>query len=120
MEVSRAVIVAHSWAGSVAPNLALDHGDVAGGLVLLAPVTHPWPDGAVSWYYGPTTSAFGWLFTRTLTTPLGLAFMVPAVTGVLLRKRRRRITSMRRKSRSYCVRLLSKPTPRTWRAFTRP
>jgi pimeloyl-ACP methyl ester carboxylesterase len=82
LEVSRAVIVAHSWAGSVAPNLALDHGDVAGGLVLLAPVTHPWPDGAVSWYYGPTTSAFGWLFTRTLTTPLGLAFMVPAVTGV--------------------------------------
>jgi pimeloyl-ACP methyl ester carboxylesterase len=80
--VSRAVIVAHSLAGSIAPNLALDHPDVTGGLVLLAPVTHPWPGGAVSWYYGPATSWLGWLFTRTLTTPLGLAFMGPAIAGV--------------------------------------
>jgi pimeloyl-ACP methyl ester carboxylesterase len=41
--VGRAVVVAHSWAGAVAPNLALDHADVTGGLVLFAPVTHPWP-----------------------------------------------------------------------------
>jgi pimeloyl-ACP methyl ester carboxylesterase len=80
--VSRAVIVAHSLAGSIAPNLALDHGDVTGGLALLAPVTHPWPGAGLSWYYGPATSALGWLFTRTLTTPLGLALMGPAVTGV--------------------------------------
>src|SRR5215207_151010 len=80
--VSRAVVVAHFLAGAIAPNLALDHADVTGGLALLAPVTHPWPGGAVSWYYGPATSALGWLFTRTLTAPLGLAFMGPAVTGV--------------------------------------
>jgi pimeloyl-ACP methyl ester carboxylesterase len=79
LRVERAVIVAHSWAGAVAPHLALDHTDVAGGLVLLSPVTHPWPGGTISWYYGPATSAVGRLFTRTLTTPAG-ALLMPTVT----------------------------------------
>lgn len=82
LNVKRAVVVAHSLAGSIGPNLALDHRDVTGGLLLLAPVTHPWPGAGVSWYYGPATSALGWLFTRTLTTPLGLAFLLPATMGV--------------------------------------
>jgi pimeloyl-ACP methyl ester carboxylesterase len=73
--VERAVIVAHSWAGAVAPHLALDHRDVAGALVLLSPVTHPWPGGTISWYYGPATSVVGRLFTRTLTTPAGALLM---------------------------------------------
>jgi pimeloyl-ACP methyl ester carboxylesterase len=77
--VERAVVVAHSWAGAVAPHLALDHRDVTGGLVLLSPVTHPWPGGTISWYYGPATSRIGRLFTRTVTTPAG-ALLMPAVT----------------------------------------
>lgn len=73
LQVERAVVVAHSWAGSVLPNLALDHADVVAGTVYLAPVTHPWPGGEIAWYYGPAASSwFGWLMTRTITTPLGV------------------------------------------------
>lgn len=79
LRVERAVIVAHSWAGAVAPHLGLDHVDVTGGLVLLSPVTHPWPGGTISWYYGPATSRIGLLFTRTVTTPAG-ALLMPTVT----------------------------------------
>ena len=80
--VERAVVVAHSWAGAVAPHLALDHRDVTGGLVLLSPVTHPWPGGTISWYYGPATSRIGRLFTRTVTTPAG-ALLMPTVTSAV-------------------------------------
>jgi pimeloyl-ACP methyl ester carboxylesterase len=80
--VTRAVVVGHSWAGSLVADLALDHTDVAGAILLLAPVTHPWPGGKVAWYYGPAASVPGWLFTRTLTTPVGLAFLKPIVAAV--------------------------------------
>lgn len=76
------MIVGHSWAGAVVPNLALDHPDVTGALLLLAPVTHPWPGGAVAWYYGPATSKMGKLFTRTFTTPLGALMIGPAAQAV--------------------------------------
>ncbi len=80
--LKNAVVVGHSWGGAVAPNLALDHADVTGGLVLLSAVTHPWPGGQITWYYHPATSFIGWLFTNTLTTPLGLLLAKPAVEGV--------------------------------------
>ena len=80
--VEKAVVVAHSLAGAVAPHLARDHGDVAGGLVLLSPVTHPWPGGAIGWYYGPATSRIGRLFTRTLTTPAAALVMRTAARAV--------------------------------------
>jgi pimeloyl-ACP methyl ester carboxylesterase len=71
--VDRAVVVGHSWAGALAAAMALEHADRIAGLVLLAPVSHPWPGGGISWYYGPATSSWaGWLFTRTVTTPAGL------------------------------------------------
>ncbi|HEY8564107.1 MAG TPA: alpha/beta hydrolase [Beijerinckiaceae bacterium] len=83
LNVRRAVVVGHSWAGAVLPNLALDHPDVTGGLVALAPVTHPWPGGGgVSWYYGPTASALGWLLTHTLTTPAGYTIVSGAAGSV--------------------------------------
>jgi pimeloyl-ACP methyl ester carboxylesterase len=80
--VERAVIVGHSWAGAVVPNLALDHPDVAGGIMLVSAVTHPWPGGAISWYYHPATSWFGWLFTRVATTPLGTLMLEPVAATV--------------------------------------
>ncbi len=45
-----AVIVGHSFGGSVALRLALDRPDLVSGLVLLAPVTHDWGDGGTAWY----------------------------------------------------------------------
>ncbi len=80
--VARAVIVGHSWAGSVSCAFALDHADFAEGVVLLAPVTHPWPRG-VRWYYRlATTPALGALFTRLLLLPAGLATLRAALAGV--------------------------------------
>jgi len=43
MGVMRPVLVAHSWSGAVATAYALDYPGDTGGLVLLAPVTYPWP-----------------------------------------------------------------------------
>lgn len=78
LEVRGALIVGHSWSGSVAPLLALDHGDVAGALLVLAGVTHPWPGGRVAWYNHAAASWAGWLLTRTVVTPLGLALFPSA------------------------------------------
>lgn len=82
LQVGRAVIVGHSLAGAVVPNLALDHTDVTGGILLLSPVTHPWPGGAISWYYGPATSGWGKVFTRTITTPAGALLLEPGARAV--------------------------------------
>ena len=69
--IDRAIIVAHSWAGTVATALALDHPDQVAGLVLLAPVSHPWP-GGIAWYYHIAAAPlFGPLFAYTLALPLG-------------------------------------------------
>jgi len=73
--VHGATVVGHSWSGAVVPNFALDHTDVAGAIVILSGVTHPWPGGKISWYYTPATSWIGWLFTRTFTTPVGAVLM---------------------------------------------
>jgi pimeloyl-ACP methyl ester carboxylesterase len=68
--IVNAVAVGHSWAGAVLPNLALDHADVVGATLYLAPVTHPWPGGGVSWHHGPLTMPLlGPLLTRTLAIP---------------------------------------------------
>jgi pimeloyl-ACP methyl ester carboxylesterase len=52
------------------------------GLVLLAPVTHPWP-GGVGWY-NPilTTPVIGPLFARTLALPLGKLLVGPGLRSV--------------------------------------
>ena len=44
----RAIVVAHSLAGALGARLALDYPGRVAGLVLLAPVTHPWR-GGVGW-----------------------------------------------------------------------
>jgi len=80
--VERAIVVGHSWAGAVATAFALDHAAFTQGVVLLAPVTHPWPRG-VRWYYRLASQpVLGWLFTRTLLLPAGLASFGSALSGV--------------------------------------
>ncbi len=70
--VRNAVVIGHSWAGTVVPNLALDHEDVTGAILILAGVTHPWPGGYLGWYRRLAASWFGWLLTRTIAVPLTL------------------------------------------------
>src|SRR3954452_8711296 len=69
--IARAIIVAHSFAGAVATALALDHPAQIAGLVLLAPVSHPWSTG-IAWYYTAAATRFiGPLFAWTLALPVG-------------------------------------------------
>jgi pimeloyl-ACP methyl ester carboxylesterase len=72
-----AIIVAHSWAGALGAAMALDHPAQVSGLVLLAPVTHPWETG-VAWYHHVAVApALGWLFANTIEMPIGLMMMAP-------------------------------------------
>jgi pimeloyl-ACP methyl ester carboxylesterase len=81
--VARAIVVGHSWSGALALNLALDHADLVAALVLLSPVSHPWPRARISWYYRPTTfPVLGRLLTWTWTTPAGLFLMNPTLAAV--------------------------------------
>lgn len=83
LNVDRAIVVAHSWAGAILPNLALNHPDLVAGTVYLAPVTHPWPGGAIAWHYSPAASAsLGWLMTRTIAAPAGFVVLAAATRAV--------------------------------------
>ena len=72
LDVERAVLVGHSWGGSVAAAFALRHADKTAGLVFVAPATHPWR-GGVNWYYRlAALPVLGWLFVNILALPAGL------------------------------------------------
>ena len=73
MGVRDAVVVGHSWGGCCALTLALRDPHLVHGLLLLAPVTHPWR-GKISWYWRVAANRWlGPLFVRTLVMPVGLA-----------------------------------------------
>lgn len=60
----RPIVVGQSFGGAVALAYALQHQDDLSGLVLLAPVSHPWP-GGVAWYNRVAGwPAVGFLFRR--------------------------------------------------------
>jgi pimeloyl-ACP methyl ester carboxylesterase len=64
-------LVGFSWSGALATAYALAYPDSVAGLVLLAPVTHPW-EGGVGWYNPILAARFiGPLFARTAALPLG-------------------------------------------------
>ena len=80
--VRRAIFVGHSWSGALATAYALEFPQSVAGLLLLAPVTHPWP-GGVAWYHHVLTAPFvGPLFARTLATPIGKLLIGPGVQAV--------------------------------------
>ncbi len=70
--VDKVLLVAHSLAGVVATNLAIEHQSFVSGLVLVAPVTHPWPGGIEAYYTVAATRVIGQLFTRLLVMPMAL------------------------------------------------
>ena len=81
--IDRAIIVAHSFGGSIATAFALDHPGKTQGLLFLSAATHPWPGGATSWYYKLTTvPVLGWLFSETITEPAGSMRMAAATDCV--------------------------------------
>ncbi|MEA2980701.1 MAG: hypothetical protein QOF09_2524 [Alphaproteobacteria bacterium] len=80
--VARAIVVGFSWSGALATAYALAYPHSVAGLVLLAPVTHPW-EGGVGWY-NPilTTPVVGPLFANTVALPLGKLLIGPGVKVV--------------------------------------
>jgi pimeloyl-ACP methyl ester carboxylesterase len=85
--VARAIILGHSWAGALAAAFALDFPERVAGLVLLSPVTHPWP-GGISWYNAlAVTPVIGPLFVRALALPFGLLMIGNAVVNVFVPQR---------------------------------
>ncbi len=80
--VTHAIILGHSWSGALAASFALDQRDFTDGLVLVSPVTHPWP-GGIAWYYAPAASpVFGPFFNHLLTMPIGLLALEAGVQSV--------------------------------------
>lgn len=80
--IERAVLLGHSFGGSVAAAFTVQHPDRAAGAVLVAPATHPWDDG-FAWSRGlmeaPVVGAF---LTDTLATPLALSMLDSSVAQV--------------------------------------
>jgi len=80
--IKRAILLAHSWSGALATAYALDYPESVSGLVLVAPLTHPWPI-TVAWHDSIITATLatgaslaagkvsGPLFSRTLALPFG-------------------------------------------------
>jgi pimeloyl-ACP methyl ester carboxylesterase len=78
------VLVVHSWAGALGARMALDFPQLLAGLVMLAPVTHPWR-GGVGWYNTVvTTPLIGQLLAYTITLPLGLALANSGARNVFM------------------------------------
>ena len=82
--VGPAILVVHSWAGALGARMALDHPERIAGLVMLAPVTHPWR-GGVGWYnHVVTTPVIGRLLAYTIMPLLGCVLTAPSARQVFL------------------------------------
>lgn len=82
--ITKAVIVAHSWAGALACRLALDHGERVAGLMMIAPATHPWDETVrIHWYYSVAAHpVLGPLFAWTVALPAGEFWLRRSVAEV--------------------------------------
>jgi pimeloyl-ACP methyl ester carboxylesterase len=82
MGVERFVLLGHSLGGAVASALALTRPDRLSGLVLLAPVTHPWK-GGINWYNKVMAiPVIGRVFAHTVAVPLSLLLLEAGVASV--------------------------------------
>ena len=80
--VARPIVLGHSWAGALATAYALAYPAEIRALVLLAPVTHPWP-GGIGWINDVVAlPVLGPLIAHTLILPSGYFMLKPGVAGV--------------------------------------
>jgi pimeloyl-ACP methyl ester carboxylesterase len=78
------ILVVHSWSGALGTRMALDYPARVAGLVMLAPVTHPWRGGVGRFNKIVTMPILGPLVAYTMTLPLGLGLLNPGARGVFL------------------------------------
>jgi pimeloyl-ACP methyl ester carboxylesterase len=84
--LEKPVLVAHSLGGAVALAFALTYPDDISALVLLAPVSHPWPTGA-DWYNRAAAAPLlGPVFRRTITPIAGPVIAKRAISNDLPEK----------------------------------
>ena len=81
---SPVIVVVHSLAGALGARMALDYPERVAGLVMLAPVTHPWYGGVGFYNSAVTTPIVGPLLAYTITLPLGLLLANQSARGVFL------------------------------------
>jgi pimeloyl-ACP methyl ester carboxylesterase len=82
--IDRALFVVHSWSGALGARLALDHPHRVAGLVMLAPVTHPWRGGVGRYNEIIATPVIGPLLAYTITLPLGYFLTASGARNVFL------------------------------------
>jgi len=82
--IDRALFVVHSWSGALGARLALDHPHRVAGLVMLAPVTHPWRGGVGRYNEIIATPLIGPLLAYTITLPLGYFLTTSGARNVFL------------------------------------
>jgi pimeloyl-ACP methyl ester carboxylesterase len=78
------VVVVHSLAGALGARMALDFPERVAGLMMLAPVTHPWFGGVGRYNKVVTTPVIGSLLAYTITLPLGLMLAEQGARNVFL------------------------------------
>jgi pimeloyl-ACP methyl ester carboxylesterase len=71
--MKRAIIIGHSFGGSVAASFVLAHPDKSQGVLFLSAASHPWPGCSVAGYYTLTSlPVIGRIFAETIALPAGL------------------------------------------------
>ena len=81
LDAGKAVILGHSWGGSVAMAYGLDYPDDVQGVVDLSGATSPWRS-APTWYNQVATMpVIGPIFVNLLVAPLGQFLIPPGVIG---------------------------------------
>jgi len=84
LDAGPVIVVVHSAAGALGARMALDHPKRVAGLVMLAPVTHPWYGGVGFYNRIVTTPIIGSLLAYTITLPLGLLLAEKSARSVFL------------------------------------
>ena len=80
--IKRALVVGHSFAGSVATAMALGDPARVAGLVLIAPAVHPYPTGTAWFNTVASIPIVGQLFARTIVFPVGTFLLENGVRTV--------------------------------------
>ena len=81
--VDRAILVGHSWGGTLALTFALDYSQRVAGLVLIAPPTHPHL-GFFARYNGVLATPLGWLFAHTVALAFGALLIELGIRSAVL------------------------------------
>lgn len=84
--VARAILVGHSFGGTLALAFALAFPQRVAGLVLIAAPTHP-AMRFLTWLNAVLSTPLGWLFAHTLALPFGAIFIAPGTRTAFLPQR---------------------------------